>query len=1140
MVENGRRVRSNASKMTPKLNAADAVKRMKKAHGLRQPSPPMSLEDGRQAMKQGGRKQVNRAVVPPRGAFSAQMLRPPSTPTFSTDSPLEHSLRPEVDEDFSSGGYDYGFVTSRRGSNQAMSPPPPPPPAPSRHPRSSIRRPMMAETAAVSTPKSPAVQGGQASARNMGILKSKQTSPGSHSNNHEQPGNQSTDKPTPSVHPIDTLSKKLRQQAMELTHVYEELEKQNLQIDEYKQQDRDQKRQLEQLQAQRRKSIDGSSKTPTNSRALALEQQKRATQMMIGTPSTGASLGQKRGELERKIKEVDREKKKYELAAKRIEKALVELQVFQNDRMERLFPSDGVANQREDDADTPDDLEAVSNEQRAYIRVLEEAVHLKATDFEVTGHEELLIVLAELRHTIYEQEKDVEQKTNALSTIQEQLEQEKHLHLETKDLLAAVQKQQEEMVQRFQEQESALHAQINETQGELKQRNNHLNQLEGASTDAQRAEEALQNRLAAAMKAQNLSEAKLEDAARTINALQEQLTSRTTKFEEGQRQIVNLQEECTKKQAHLDELNALQEELLTSVDKYVNKVKKSRDKVERLEAELQSCKEKQMMAKAQADDASRSSSEELAALRTKISEAEQREQQVQAQFTTLQQEKTRLEFTLAEVQQSLQSQIQESSDQQQEFSTKEKKYNEVEEAVAELEAALSTALRMMLGRSAETLALSEAEGAAEMDESSTDLNEHSFLLDQAVFRDLRVCCQALDTLTTRNSPPQCTSLCPSFLQMVNRIAAIGEQVLTEMSRALSSWSRERTNLVEACAVLDSTAQMCQDEMEKRHQEICDCRQELAERTLEVEAFVMQVDTLDEQLRRAEAECEAFHALEQHAADQERVLEAKEILIRDLTAEHDRLEAVESAYSVQVSTNTRLTPQLEDQRAAMNAQRTYSEELEHALESAATFAEQQNERNQQLNTQLAQVEKSNREQADHLKTLEVQTSAFSSRFLGLVKQYAAFLRPTAATDRSLQDHLNQFDVEIQNGDVLRLLQLFPALLEEYISTCSKGSDHSPLNKGRTTSLSISNNKKLQWPVKWPAEKPRRVNMDTPTWQAPANSKPSPPSSPSRLGVPVSRTPRCSSRAEKEEAQLAEQLELIRGAFQSYRDDVVMDR
>ncbi|KAG6580137.1 Myosin heavy chain [Phytophthora cinnamomi] len=815
--------------------------------------------------------------------------------------------------------------------------------------------------------------------------------------------------------------------------------------------------------------------------------------MMVGTPSTGASLGQKRGELERKIKEAERERKKYELAAKRIEKALVELQVFQNDRMEKLLPLDGFENQREDATAAPGDLEAVMNEQRAYIRVLEEAVHLKATDFEVTGHEELLIVLAELRHTIYEQEKDVDQKNSTVATIQEQLEQEKQHHLETKTLLVGVQKQQEEMTRRFQEQESALHAQIDEAQGEIKQRDKYLSRLEGASTDAQRAEEALQSHLTAAMKTKNLTDSKLEDAMRNINALQEQLGLVTTKFEEAKRQARSLQEDCTKKQAHLDELNALQEELLASVDKYVNKVKKSRDKVERLEAELQSSKEKQALTKTQAEDASRSSSEQLTALSSKICEAERREQQVQTQFTALQQEKNRLESTLAEVQQSMLSQAQEIIEQQQELATKEKECNQIKEAVAELEAALSTALRMMLSNSAERLTACEAQNAVEIDKSSIGSDEYSFLLDQSVLRDFRVCCQALNTLSTDN----------------------------------------------ACAMLDSTAQMCQDEMEKRHEEICQCRQQLTECTLEVEAYAMQVDTLDEQLRRAEAECEAFHALEQHAANQEKVLEAKETLIRELSTEHDRLVAVENAYSVQHATNTRLTQQLEDQREAMNEQRNYSEELEHALENAATFAEQQNGCNQQLTGKLAAMESSSREQTDHLKSLELQTSTFSSRFLGLVKQYITFLRPTAATDRSLQDHLNQLDAEIQNGDTLRLLRLFPALIEKYVSTCSGSSVHSPVGKRCTTSIS-SGYKKLQYTGGWSAEKPRRLHqqadMDTPTWQAPPHSKSLPPSPPPPLEVAAPKTPRLSLAAEKEEAQLAEQLELIRGAFQSYKADV----
>lgn len=192
---------------------------------------------------------------------------------------------------------------------------------------------------------------------------------------------------------------------------------------------------------------------------------------------------------------------------------------------------------------------------------------------------------------------------------------------------------------------------------------------------------------------------------------------------------------------------------------------------------------------------------------------------------------------------------------------------------------------------------------------------------------------------------------------------------------------------------------------------------------------------------------------------------------------------------------------------------------------------------QLNTQLAHMKNSHREQAEKLKALEVQSAAFSSRFLGLVKQYTAFLRPTAATDRSLQDLLNQFDAEVQNGDVLRLLQLFPALLEQCISTCSRSSQQNSLNTGRTTA--ISNSKKLQQPGKWSIEKPH-VTMESPTWPSAPHSKSLIPSTPSPLKVAHSRAHSCSNAAEREEVQLAEQLELIRGAFQSYKDGMDIDR
>jgi len=622
----------------------------------------------------------------------------------------------------------------------------------------------------------------------------------------DRPSSHSAEMPTPSVHPIDTLSKKLRQQAMELTHVYEELEKQNLQLDAYKQQVQGQQRELEQLRAQRRQSTERGSKAP---RVGALEQQKRAAQLMIGTSSSGASLGQKRGELDRKLKEAEREKKKYQLAARRIEKALVELQVFQQDRMERLLPTESPSNQGEED------LEAVLNEQRAYIRVLEEAVHLKATEFEVTGHEELLVVLAELRHTIYEQEKDVERKSSQLVSVQEQLEQEQSHHTATKELLVAAQRQHQDTAKHLHEQEAALHEQINDARRQLQQ-------LRGTSTDAQRTEEALRSRLAAATKAQNLSEAQLEDAKRTIKTLQEQLEALSTTCEKAALQTAALQEEGAKKQSHLDELNALQEELLGSVDKYVGKVRKSRDKVERLEAELQSVKDREALAHKQLEDATRAAGEQAAALQTRLDTTEHREQQLKGQFAALEQEKNRLMNALAEVEQSLQGQAQESSEQQQQIAEKELQCRQVEEAVAELEAALSTALLMMQERRADDL---EQPGAVD---DASDSDEHSFLLEKSVLHELHVCCQALGTLTTRKDPAQCTALCPSFPEVVARVATVGEEVLDEVTRALASWSRERTHLVEACASLDSTARMCQEEMEKRHEELGDCRRQLSE------------------------------------------------------------------------------------------------------------------------------------------------------------------------------------------------------------------------------------------------------------------------------------------------------------------------
>ncbi|KAG7396799.1 hypothetical protein PHYBOEH_001717 [Phytophthora boehmeriae] len=712
-------------------------------------------------------------------------------------------------------------------------------------------------------------------------------------------------KPTPSVHPIDTLSKKLRQQAKELTQVYEELEKQNLQIDKYKRQIKSHKRELEQLRAQQAKAAENDSKA-RNSKTVALEQKKRAAQMMIGTPSTGASLGQKREELDRKLKDAERERKKYELAAKRIETALVDLRVFQNDRMENML-SGAKTSKPGQDATSANDLETVLNEQRAYIRVLEEAVHLKATEFEITGHEELLVVLAELRHTIYQQEKEVDEKNHAVAALQDQLELEQQNHAVTKELMATLQRKQEDAVQHSHEQESELHTQIDEMRSQLQRQEEQIRQFRDMSNDAQRSEETLQSRLNASAKSQNLTEAKLEDATRSIRALEdatrsiraleEQLKAVSTQCEEAKHQAAGLKEECTKKQSHLDEMNALQEEMLGSVDEYAGKLKKAHEKVERLEEELEAYHQNEVRARKQMEEAERTADEKMKDLRSKIEAAEHQEQKVQAQCTALQHEKNQLESKLAEVQQNLEDQIQESSTQQQALAASESKCRQVEEMTVELEAALSTALQMMVEKPTDNF---EPGQENQLGDGNSDGQE--FLLDPSVLFELR-----------------------------------------------------------------------------------------------------------------------------------------------------------------------------------------------------------------LSANISQVEKSQQEQMDQIKTLQVQNSTFVTHFTRVVKQYLSFLRPIAATDRDLHDSLSQLKSGVENGDIAALLQLFPALVEEYIANCSAAHNQDVSKASKPIDNRKARKQKLQ-----------QVEVAVPKWQIPSDMELSPDKSDKQF-----------PRAEEEESPFAEQLQLIRDAFQSYK-------
>ncbi|CEG47619.1 uncharacterized protein PHALS_04769 [Plasmopara halstedii] len=925
----------------------------------------------------------------------------------------------------------------------------------------------------------------------MSTTKLKTLNPDSSDTN--QLGNQITDTPITSVHPIDTLSKKLRQQALELTHVYEELEKQNLQIDSYKKQVQDLKRQLEMMREQQRKYIDNSLKTPSGSRTIALDQQKRATQLMI---SNDASIGQKREELDRKVKEAESEKMKYQVAAKRIEKALAELKVFQNTQINNLLPLNDTSDQEKDEAI---DIKGIVNEQRAYIRVLEEAVHLKATDFDVTGHEELLVVLAELRHTIYEQEKNVVEKSDQLESIQGQLDQEQQRQRATFNDLEAARKQLEEMDVLFRKN-------YEDVQCQLLKKVQEMNELQTVVSDAQRLHEALQDRLQAAITAKTAMQATINDMTRIIKSLNEQFENSILKCEETQKEAERLQNECTAKQTHLDDMNVLQEELLDSVDNYVCKLKKSRDKVKRLQAELKVWQEKEMLSQNQLKEVARVSDERINVLYAEVEATTLGKRELVAQNVILMHDNSSLKRTLADVKKQLDKLIQARDTQEEMIDTKTQRFCQMEQDIAELEAALSAALYTISDT---------CRRRAKTDDNTddTEADRSAFLQNDFVLCDLKTCCQALTTFITRKMPIRIFLLGRALNDLCICVATIGERVVTEVNRALASWARERDDLVAACATLVATASLCKHEMENRHDEIRDCREELVTREAEIERYVVQQDTLHEKLRSATVDCEEFYALKELAKYQGEILKAKKSAIRDLSAKNDRLALMGKALESDVAA---LSQQIQDQKSKIHDQKRYADEKKQVLEKAAAFAEEQNEYNCQLQSQLAEMRMSQQEQNDLVKTLKEQIAALFSQILRFIKY---LLQSVTATDYNLQDDLKLVEAEFQKGDVTRLLQLFPDLLNKFIDNEACHLDRSVFNDSDEN----------QWKFKALDANihSKHINASKPALIV----KPPARSISSSFDAQNDKSSQCF--LEMEEEGLAEQWKFIQDAFRSYK-------
>jgi hypothetical protein len=397
----------------------------------------------------------------------------------------------------------------------------------------------------------------------------------------------------PSVHPIDTFAKKLREQALELSRVYEQMEKKTVQLEEYK--DIIKKQKAEILQ-QHRKNTLLQRKIPSTTSLTSQKLIKTSTHGMV---SSVAAANKKIHDLQKKLAVAEEDKKKSEKAYARLEHVIVELKSHLESKKNNKIQEEDedFLSSEENDIDKNRKLKIseVEKEQQLYIRVLEEAVHLKASEFQITGHEELLMVLAELRHTIFQQEKEIQQLSHELDQIKHINAKKAYDQEERIDLVSKEKNKIMGMNEELKAQNQAIlhHCQqlqrrVEKAEGENKDLKQSVMELE--------SKEQLSQQKAAALSQQNaMKDQKLLHENANLLEIESTLNNTNRLLNEEQSKTRNMREQIHSLEGQLEEMKRLQDELLGTLNEFSQREKdrkQQKDVLESTKRKLQLDKEK--------------------------------------------------------------------------------------------------------------------------------------------------------------------------------------------------------------------------------------------------------------------------------------------------------------------------------------------------------------------------------------------------------------------------------------------------------------------------------------------------------------------------------------------------------------------
>lgn len=603
----------------------------------------------------------------------------------------------------------------------------------------------------------------------------------------------------PSVHPVDTLAKKLRQQAEELTHVYEQLAEQTAKVADYKTKLREQSRELERLRL----------KQPLMapiSRPTIASRAKGATVSASSEVATKA----KTAALERKLHEAELEKKRYHVASKQLEKVMVDVQLFLRDRHEPTAQAESEDGDEGERITMKERLE----EQQLYIRVLEEVVHLKASEFQISSHEELLVVLAELRHTIYEQEKELEERKAAVSTVQEQLFEAQRERLTIKEEIEQERLTHTDAVNQMNDREFAMKRQLDDVQSEFQKLSRQFSEEQRVSTAARQRMLALEQQLARETETSVCSMSRVGELTRASDEANKRLAEATANYEEAVRMKQQWEAEAARKQTHLDELNTLQEELLESIDEHSRSAEAAKAELETAQRDLKFAQQSELAGQRKLEELKSASSSEQEQLQQLVEDREGHIVALDGRCQALQKAKSLLESTLEVTQRQVAEHLELEQVARRNLEKQKRLFGAQSEAIAEIDAALRTALNMMATN-------------ASSPEDNTTMESDVAPVDPIVLTDIRSCCAGINSLLTGQDNAG-FALMPALPKVFERLWSVGTRLIDEFEQTARSWTRERDDLLQACADLEDACQLCQHEMSERHCEVLELQHALSE------------------------------------------------------------------------------------------------------------------------------------------------------------------------------------------------------------------------------------------------------------------------------------------------------------------------